>query len=102
VGAALLPGKLAAIGFATIGFGVMDFMLPSAWALCLDVASTRAGAVTGAMNSAGALGGSLCAVVFGYVVKVTGSYDLPLLGIAAALLTSGVLFFLIDPRRTLA
>lgn len=102
IGAALLPGKAPAIVLATIGFGLMDFMLPSAWALCLDVGSAYAGAVTGAMNSAGALGGSLCAVVFGYVVTATGSYDLPLLGIAGALFISGILFFLIDPRHKLA
>jgi MFS family permease len=100
--AAVTPGKAPAIILATIGFGVMDFMLPSAWALCLDVGGDYAGAVTGAMNSAGALGGSLCAVVFGYVVTATGSYDVPLLGIAGALFTSGILFYRIDPRQKLA
>jgi MFS transporter, ACS family, glucarate transporter len=99
--AALLPGKLAAILGVTVGFGAMDLMLPSAWAVCLDVGSEYAGAVSGAMNSAGALGGALCAVVFGYIVRATGSYDLPLLGIAGALLLSGLLFSRIDPRRRL-
>jgi nitrate/nitrite transporter NarK len=101
VAAALLPGKVAAIALATLGFGVMDLMLPSAWAVCLDVGAEYAGAVTGAMNSAGALGGALCAVVFGYIVKATGSYDLPLLVIAGALGLSGVLFSRIDPRKRL-
>jgi MFS family permease len=100
-GAALLPGKLAAVAFATLGFGAMDLMLPSAWAVCLDVGAEYAGAVTGAMNSAGALGGALCAVVFGYIVRATGSYDRPLLVIAAVVFASGVLFARIDPRRQL-
>jgi MFS family permease len=99
--AALVPGKAAAITLATLGFGAMDLMLPSAWAVCLDVGAEYAGAVTGAMNSAGALGGALCAVVFGYIVKATGSYDLPLLVIAGALGLSGILFSRIDPRRRL-
>jgi MFS family permease len=99
--AALLPGKVAAIAFATLGFGVMDLMLPSAWAVCLDVGAERAGVVTGAMNSAGALGGALCAVVFGYIVQATGSYDLPLLVIAGVLALSGILFSRIDPRKRL-
>jgi MFS family permease len=102
VAAASLPGKLVAIGFATAGFGAMDLMLPSAWAVCLDVGAEYAGAITGAMNSAGALGGSICAVVFGYIVKATGSYDIPLFLIAGSLLLSGVLFWLIDPDRRVA
>jgi len=100
-GAALLPGKLAAIGLATIGFGAMDLMLPSAWAVCLDVGDRYAGTITGAMNSAGALGGALCAIVFGYIVRDTGSYDLPLLVIATSLFASALLFSRIDPRDRL-
>ena len=45
---------------STLGFGIADLMLPSAWALCLDIGGTHAGAVTGVMNTAGQLGGFLC------------------------------------------
>lgn len=99
IATALAPGKIAAVVFLTLGFGVADLMLPSAWAVCLDVGAKFAGAVTGAMNSGGQVGGFLCAVIFGYIVKATGDYNMPLFTIAGALLLSAALFSLIDPRK---
>jgi MFS family permease len=98
---ALVPGKASAVVFLTVGFGVMDCMLPSAWAICLDVGRRHAGAVTGAMNTAGQAGGLVCAVLFGYLVNAYGDYNVPLLVIAAMVLVSALLFLLIDPTREL-
>jgi MFS family permease len=102
VAAASTHGRMAAALFLALGLGVMDLMLPSAWALCLDVAGPYAGAVTGAMNMSGQFGGFLCTVLFGNVVKWTGSYHAPLLPIATMLLISAFLFSRIDPTRPLA
>jgi nitrate/nitrite transporter NarK len=76
-------------------------MLPSAWAVCLDLGKAHAGAVTGAMNSAGQFGGFVCSVLFGYLVEATGDYDAPLYVIAAMVLVSAVLFTCLDPTRPL-
>ena len=86
-----------AVLFLALGFGVMDLMLPTAWAICLDVAQKYAGAVTGAMNMSGQLGGFLCTVLFGYAVERSGSYHTPLFVIAFMLLVSASLFSRIDP-----
>src|SRR5262249_30343679 len=94
---ALIPGKLPAVLLLSMGLGVMDCMLPSAWALCLDLGAEYAGAVTGAMNSAGQFGGFVCSVLFGYLVRTTGNYDAPLFVIAFMVLVSAVLFTRIDP-----
>jgi ACS family glucarate transporter-like MFS transporter len=99
--AALTPGKAAAIVLLSLGFGAMDCMLPSAWAICLDLGKNHAGAVTGAMNSAGQAGGLVCSVLFGYLVGATGSYDAPLFVIAAMVLLSALLFSWIDPTLPL-
>ena len=48
---ALTSGKAAAIVLLSPGFGAMDCMLPSAWAICLDLGKEHTGAVTGAMNT---------------------------------------------------
>ncbi|MEZ5355831.1 MAG: MFS transporter [Bryobacteraceae bacterium] len=98
---ALAQDRGVAVALLTLGFGVMDLMLPSAWAICLDVSGPHAGAVTGAMNTAGQLGGFLCTVVFGYVVGRWGNYDLPLFLIAAMVATAAVLFTRIDASRPL-
>jgi len=85
----------------TLGLGFMDCMLPCAWAICLDVGQKYAGTVSGAMNTAGSLGGFLCATIFGWIVKETGNYQLPVLGITIMMLISAGLFTRIDPERPL-
>jgi MFS family permease len=101
IAAALTPERMAAVVLLALGFGVMDLMLPTAWAICLDVGRPYPGAVTGAMNMSGQFGGFVCTVVFGYVVGRFGSYHLPLFLIAAMLLISASLFSRIDPTRPL-
>jgi nitrate/nitrite transporter NarK len=98
---ALIPGKVPAVILLSLGLGVMDCMLPSAWAVCLDLGKEHAGAVTGAMNSAGQFGGFVCSVLFGYLARATGSYDAPLFVIAALVLLSAALFSRLDPTRPL-
>jgi MFS family permease len=89
----------AAVVMLAVGFGAMDGMLPAAWALCLDIGGRHAGLVSGAMNSAGQFAGFLCAVLYGYAVTWTGSYDTPLYLIAAMVFVSAGLFLAIDPVR---
>jgi MFS transporter, ACS family, glucarate transporter len=84
---------------SSLGFGVADLMLPAAWAVCLDIGRTRAGLMTGVMNTAGQFGGFVCSVIFGYVVKATGSYNVPVWGVAAMVMIAAVLFTRIDPTR---
>jgi MFS transporter, ACS family, glucarate transporter len=102
IGAGLAPGKLMVVVFLSVSFGVMDFMLPSAWALCVDLGGKYAGSLSGAMNTAGNLGGFACAVLFGYFVEAFGNYNAPLFVIAAMLLTSSVLFLRINPDKPFA
>ena len=101
IATAFTPSKIVAIGLLTAGFGIMDLMLPSAWAVCLDIGGAHAGSVTGAMNSAGQFGGFLCTILFGYIVDHYGDYNAPLFVIAAMLLTSAFLFSRIDRERPL-
>jgi MFS family permease len=101
VATAATTDKALTVLFLTLGFGVMDLMLPTAWAICLDTGHRYAGAVTGAMNMGGQFGGFACTVLFGYVVKCSGNYQTPLFLIALMLLISAALFWCIDPTRPL-
>jgi len=96
-----VQGKAATMILLSLGFGVADIMLPTAWAICLDVGGRFSGSVTGTMNTAGQLGGFLCSVLFGYVVRATGDYNTPLLLIAFMTLVGAFLFSRIDPTRPL-
>lgn len=99
VAMALVHGKAASVVLSTVGFGMMDLMLPSAWAMCLAIGGRTSGTATGMMNTAGQAGGFLGTVLFGYIVHATGSYNLPLGFIAAMVLVAAVLFARIDCTR---
>lgn len=99
--AAFIPGKMQVFIFLSLCFGVIDLMLPSAWAICLDIGKKYAGAISGAMNTAGNIGGFICATTFGYVVDATGNYNLPLFIIAGMLVFSALIFSFIDASKPL-
>ena len=96
--AAFIPGKMAVFVFLSLCFGIFDLMLPSAWALCVDLGKQRAGTLSGAMNTAGNIGGFCCGILFGELVQQSGNYNLPLYMIAAMLVISAVLFAFIKPE----
>lgn len=98
---AFAEGKGEVVVFLVLGFGVMDLMLPAAWAICLDMGRAHAGAVSGAMNAAGSAGGFFCATAFGYIVQRSGDYNLPLVVIAGMLMVSAGLSLRIRAERTL-
>jgi MFS family permease len=97
----LATGKAAVVVLACLGFGVMDLMLPSAWSLCLDIGGEFAGTVSGVMNTAGQFGGVLCTVSFGYIIKMTGSYNKPLWLVAFMVLCAALIFARVDASKTL-
>ena len=97
----LVHSVAAVVVVFTLCFGVMDLMLPAAWAMCLNLGGNFGGTATAVMNTAGNLGGLLCTVVFGYVIRATGNYNLPLFGIATVVLISAILFSQVDCTRGL-
>jgi sugar phosphate permease len=99
--AGYIPGKMQVFIFLSLCFGIIDLMLPSAWAICVDVGKKYSGAISGAMNMAGNIGGFVCATVFGYIVDATNDYNFPLLIISGMLVISAFLFSRIDASKPL-
>jgi nitrate/nitrite transporter NarK len=97
--AAFIPGKMAVFVFLSLCFGIFDLMLPSAWALCIDLGKRHVGTISGAMNTAGNIGGFCCGILFGELVQQSGNYNLPLYMIAVMLIISAILFFFINPEK---
>ena len=97
--AAFIPGKMAVFVFLSLCFGIFDLMLPSAWALCIDLGKHHAGTLSGAMNTAGNIGGFCCGILFGELVQQSGNYNLPLYMIAVMLIVSAILFAFINPEK---
>ena len=98
---ALSEGKLMGVVLISVGYGFMDLMLPSAWAMCLDIGGRYAGAVSGAMNSSGHIGGFTCSVLFGYLVAHFGSYNVPLFAISVMLMAAAFVFSRIDASHAI-
>lgn len=98
---AMVHGNAVIVLLASAAFGVMDLMLPSAWALCMDIGGRFSGTVSGVMNTAGQFGGLVCTVLFGYIVRATGSYQAPIAVIAAMLLVSAAIFSRVDATQGL-
>jgi MFS family permease len=99
LGLAFAKDQVLVVVLSSLGFGVLDLMLPATWSLCVDLGRAHVGVLTGAMNSAGLAGGFVCTVVFGYLARSTGGYRAPLCAISAMVMLSAILFVLIDPHR---
>ena len=83
--------NIQAVVLLALGLALMDVTAPVSWAIATDLGKESSGAVTGAMNTAGLLGGSIASLGIGYLVTWTGSYDLPVIFISIQLF-AGALF----------
>lgn len=102
LGSTFIGSKNVAAAVLVTGFGVIDGMLPCAWALCLDVGRNYSGAVSGAMNTAGQAGAFLCVVLYGYLIDPADpNYDFPMFIISGMVFFSAILFALINPTTPL-
>lgn len=114
----LSPNPYVGLVFLALSYAGSDFMLPTAWAVCLDVGKKYAGAVTGTMNTAGQVGSFISSVLFGYFVAYANGwlpalglplqnglrdfrYDVPLVPMTVMLAISAALWLKIDPTEQL-
>jgi MFS family permease len=74
-----------------LGLAFMDVTAPVAWAIATGLGKTHAGAITGAMNTAGLLGGTVASLGIGYLISWTGDYNLPVEIIGIQLLVGAAL-----------
>jgi MFS transporter, ACS family, glucarate transporter len=103
---ALVAAILTANQFWTLAFLALTFLgvtliQPTSFVVCIDIAPRHAGAVAGAMNTAAQAGGFVSSIVFGYLVKLTGSYNIPLIPMVFMLVLSALMWLRIDPTEQL-
>jgi len=94
----LIENAYVAAAVLALGFAASDFMLPTCWAVCLDIGKESAGTVTGAMNMAGQMGATLMSYGFGVLVERYG-WNWPLVLIAGLSFLSALIWLKIDPTR---
>jgi ACS family glucarate transporter-like MFS transporter len=99
--AILANGRRTAVVFLCLVYGAITFQQSSVFAVCLDIGGRRAGTVTGFMNTAAQVGGWISTISYGYLVERLGSYNLPLIPMAALLATGALLWLRFHPTRKL-
>ncbi len=95
-----IDDRVAASLLLALGFAASDFMLPASWAVCVDVGREASGAVSGAMNTAGQIGGVVMSIGYGSLVATYG-WNLPLALIASLSFVSALFWLKIDPTKPL-
>ncbi len=76
-----------------LGLAFMDITAPVSWAVATGLGKNHAGAITGAMNTAGLLGGTVASLGIGYLISWTGNYDLPVQIIGGHMIVGAFLTF---------
>jgi len=102
LGALRSASGYGAIAWLALCYGGITLQQPVMFSTCVDIGRRHSGAVVGCMNTAGALGGFLSSVVFGYLVQHFGGYDAVLLSMVLVLGIGASLWLAIDATATLA
>jgi MFS transporter, ACS family, glucarate transporter len=94
--------KYVVLVWLALCYGGITFQQPTVWATCVDIGKRYAGAVAGCMNTAGAVGGLVSSLIFGYLVQSTGgSYDAVLLSMVGMIIFGAGLWLRTDATETL-
>ena len=99
VGAVMTPAPTSAALLLAGAAGFNAMGVSPAWAVCLEIGGRHAGVVSGAMNTAGNLGGTLCPIVVGFCLQRWGSWNVSLVTVAAGYLLAAMAWLAIDPTK---
>ena len=97
--AALTPSKYGTLLLLCISYAGICFTQPMVFPTCIEVARKFPGSMAGAQNTTNQLGSFLSAVLFGYVARISGNYDRPLMLMVLVLIFGALMWLKIDPTR---
>jgi sugar phosphate permease len=87
--------------FLSLTYMGMTFIQPNSFAVSIDIAPRYAGVAAGAMNTAAQAGAFSSSIIFGYIVKLSGSYTIPLIPMVFMFVLCAILWFKIDATEQL-
>lgn len=99
--AAFAADNSITIIFLALGLAFMDVTAPVSWAVATDLGGKDSGAVTGTMNTAGLLGGTITSIGIGYLVSSFHSYTVPVVILGVLLLVGATLWLFIKADERL-
>jgi MFS family permease len=95
----MVHNNVAAVILLALGMAAMDLTAPVAWAVATEMGGKSSGAVTGAMNTAGLLGGTICSLGIGYLITWSKSYQLPVVVLAGVMLSGAVVASMLNLNK---
>ncbi len=81
------------------GFFFAELIIGPIWAIPMDIAPKYAGTASGLMNTGSALAIIVSPLATGYLIDLTGSYDLPFLVLMGFLVVGVTTSFLMHPEK---
>jgi MFS family permease len=99
--AAATSSKYGTLLLLCLTYAGTSFAQPMIFPTCIEVARKFPGSMAGAQNTTNQLGSFLSGILFGYVARISGSYDRPLLLIVLVLIVGALTWLKIDPTREL-
>ena len=85
---------MIAMGFASFA---NDFVMPVSWAAAMDVGGRHTGTLSGVMNMASAVGGSLAPILTGRLIAASGGWEMNFWISAAVYLVGLCCWLFLDP-----
>jgi MFS family permease len=83
-------------------FFCLELTIGPIWSVPMDIAPEHSGTAAGIMNTGSAVAAIISPTVFGYVVDLTGSWELPFAGSIGLLFLGAILTFWMRPDRSIA
>ena len=99
--AAMSPSKMGTLFLLCMSYTGICFTQPVIFPTCIEVAKKYPGSMAGAQNTTNQVGSFLSGVLFGYLAKVSGSYDRPLFLLALVLALGALMWLKINPEQEL-
>jgi MFS family permease len=86
----------------SLGFFFAEITIGPMWAIPMDIAPKYSGTASGLMNTGSALAAIISPVIGGWIIDVTGNWELPFLGSMILMLVGAILTIFMHPERRLA
>ncbi len=81
------------------GFFFAELVIGPMWAVPMDIAQELSGTASGMMNTGSALAAIVSPVVGGFIIDMSGNWELPFLGTIALMALGAILAFRMRPER---
>ncbi|MCI0419676.1 MAG: MFS transporter [Acidobacteria bacterium] len=98
LGSAASPNPLLSALLIAVGGASANFLLGASWGVCVDIAGRHAGVVTGCMNTAGQIGGTLSPIIVALAFNHFRSWSAPLVLTGALYLAGAACWAAVDPQ----